>query len=424
MIAAVDLFCGAGGTSTGLLAAAAELGRPVELTAINHWPTAIATHQLNHPSVRHVCGRLENIRPREVAPAGRLDLLVGSPECTHHSRAAGGRPKNDQSRCQAWLINHWLAELSVDAVMLENVREFQEWGPLLERPLRWRGRQFKAGQPDPRRKGDFFRAWLGSLAGLGYQVEYRVQNAADFGDAQARHRLIVLARRGGPVRWPSPSHGAQGKHPWRPVREAIDWSISSPSIFARKKPLAANTLRKIAKGLVRFGGKQAKPFLVRLCNSSSRGSEVLSVNQPLPTVTTCRGGEFALCEPFVIGQQSGAAPRSIDQPAPTVATAGAIALVQPFLVKYYGTGSVASIDEPLDTVTTRDRFLLVEPRTRATVAEFDIGYRMLKPHELAATFSFPTKYQFTGTQADQVRQIGNAVPVRLAQAHCLAALTQ
>ena len=387
------------------------------MTAINHWRTAIDTHELNHPQVKHLCERLEKIRPRDVAPSGRLDLLVGSPECTHHSRAAGGTPKNDQSRCQAWLVNHWLTDLLVDAVMLENVPEFTEWGPLLGRLLRYRGKRYKAGQPDPRRKGDYFRPWISSLEGLGYRVEYRIQNAADYGDPQTRRRLIVMARRGGPVSWPSPSHGAATDQPWRPVREVIDWSIKSPSIFARKKPLVPNTLRKIAKGLKRFGGQGAEPFLVRLCNSSSKASEILSVDRPLPTITTCRGGEFALCEPFVIGQQSGSAPRSIDEPAPTVATKGAIALVQPFLVKYYGTGGAIPVDQPLDTVTTKDRFMLIEPRTKATVAEYDIGYRMLKPHELAAAMSFPDRYKFAGGRTAQIKQIGNAVPVRLARAH-------
>jgi DNA (cytosine-5)-methyltransferase 1 len=438
---AVDLFCGAGGTSTGLLQAARELQQPVCLTAINHWTTAINTHSLNHPDVRHICGRIENIRPTEVVPGRRLNLLVASPECTHHSTAAGGQPKNDQSRSQAWMINHWLSELQVDALMVENVREFQNWGPL-----------GKNRKPLKRYKGKFFKSWIESLRNMGYQVEWRVLNAADYGDPQDRHRLIVMASRQ-PIVWPKPTHGPEGHQPRRAAREIIDWSLKGKSIFRRQRPLSANTMRRIAAGLRKFGGVSAEPFLLMISQTGSNSDCVRSldrplatvctkqeaalvepfivvanhgptsktedhraksVNRPLPTVTT--SNSFALVSPMIIGQQSCAAARPVTEPMPTVATAGAVALVEPFLVKYYGTATAASIDQPLDTVTTKDRFMLVEPTTQRPVAEIDILFRMLQPHELAGAFTFPRGYQFTGTKTEQVKQIGNAVPVKLAEA--------
>lgn len=483
-----DLFCGAGGTSTGILHACADLGITPSLLAVNHWIKAIRTHTLNHPGVRHMCESLDNIAPQRAVPGGHLNLLAASPECTHHSVAAGGRPRNDQSRATAWHICRWAADLTVENIMIENVTEFQQWGPLSA-----------SGKPIKNRKGETFQAFINALRSMGYTVEHRVQCAADFGDPTSRRRLIILATRGRkPITWPEPSHGP-GRLPARAAREVIDWDLKGQSIFGRKKPLSTNTLRRIAAGLRKFGGAAAEPFLVILNGTSpdhfkhtarsvdrpvptqttcghiglcepfimnlshGRNDHMRSVADPLATITTAKGGEMALCEPFithithagerrqhsihtpmptitgahngelalvepsiqpfVLGQQSCAAPRSVEDPLPTVATSGAIALCEPFLVKYYGTGGACSVDEPLDTVTTKDRFLLIEPRTGRAVAEMDIRFRMLQPHELSAAMSFPRDYKFAGTKADAIKQIGNAVPVRLAQAHARALLS-
>lgn len=521
-----DLFCGAGGTSTGILQAVEAIGRRMDLLAVNHWTTAVNTHTLNHPGVRHVCETLENIPPRKVIPGGKLNLLAASPECTHHSVAAGGRPKNEQSRATAWHICRWASDLRIDNILIENVREFQNWGPLGTN-----------GKPLKSRKGETFQAFIQSLRSLGFNVEYRVLNAADYGDPTSRQRLIVLARRGKKVVWPSVTHGGQeadlfGRNlqPFRTAREIIDWDMKGKSIFRRKKSLSPNTIRRIAAGLKKFGGENAEPFLVMLYGTNDArsvdrptptvtgGGEHIglaepfivpvnfgerkgqsprthsvdkpfptvtsgqshalvqpfivgaggpsgmgepasvdsplgtiikenhrclvepfithlthdgerrqhSVDEPCPTVTGAHRGELALIQaeskPFVIGQQSCAAPRSTDEPLPTIATDGAIALVQPFIVKYYGNErSAESIHEPLDTVTTKDRFMLVEPKTGRIIAELDILFRMLQPHELAAAMSFPKGYQFSGNRGDQVKQIGNAVPVNLARA-CAHAL--
>lgn len=476
-----DLFCGAGGTSTGILQACADLGHRADLLAVNHWPTAVNTHTLNHPGVRHLCETLENIAPQRVIKGGRLNLLAASPECTHHSNAAGGRPKNDQSRATAWHICRWASDLRVDNIMIENVREFQNWGPLGAN-----------GLPLKSRKGETFKAFIQSLRSLGFNVDHRVLNAADYGDPTSRQRLIVLARRGKPVIWPEKTHGKpdgeadlfnRDLQPYRTARDIIDWSCKGQSIFRRKKSLSPNTLRRIAAGLRKFGGTSAEPFLVMLYGTGEtrdlnrpmpsvtaggqhiglaepflvtmehQGSE-RSIDRPLPVITTAKGGAIGVCEPFFIpkyskdpalsvdrplptqttkdcvaliqpillGQQSGHNGSPVSAPCPTIATSGAIGLVEPFIVKYYGNERAAeSVNEPLDTVTTKDRFMLVEPKTGRAVAELDILFRMLQPHELAAAMSFPKSYKFTGNRTEQVKQIGNAVPVNLAKA-CATAL--
>lgn len=506
-----DLFCGAGGTSAGYLAACADLGVKADLLAVNHWPRAIATHELNHRGVRHICESLENIRPSVAVPGGYLDLLCASPECTHHSRAAGGRPRNDQSRATAWHVARWATELRVQNLLIENVREFMDWGPLRTN-----------GKPNKRKKGQYFRALIETLRGLGFEIEWRLLTAADYGDPTTRERLFVMGKKKGKIQWPERTHDkvGAGLPRWRAAREIIDWELKGKSIFNRKKALSPNTIRRIAAGLRKFGGAGAGPFLVMLygtndarsvdrpaptvmaggqkmglaqpflvtanhgegddtrrshsldqpvptvCCSNSLAvvepylvnmkgrSDAMSidapapiitahashlyvaepfvihsthhgdrpghsVDDPLPTVTTAKRGEMALVEPCLLGQHGGAVLRPVSMPVPTVACSGAIALVEPFVVKYYGRGTNAhSVGEPLDTVTTDDRFALIEPRTGRVVAELDILFRMLQPHELAAAQGFPADYQFTGTREERVRQIGNAVPVNLATALC------
>ena len=481
-IKAVDLFCGAGGTSTGLAHACRHLDRRLDLLAINHWDLAIATHQENHPDVRHLCESLDNVDPRKVVD--RLDLLVASPECTHHSRARGGRPVQDQSRASAWHVVRWAEALLPKWILVENVQEFRSWGPI-----------GSDNKPLKSRKGETYHAFLEAVRSLGYTVEDRILNAANYGDPTSRERLFVLARRGRhrSLPWPVPTHSSAGTdllnttNPWRTAREIIDWSLPGNSIFNRKRPLAPATLKRIEAGLRKFGGRNAEPFLVILRNNQ----DARSVDRPRPTITTS-GAHFALVEPFLVryhgnhqgkedghrrvhgvdgpiptldtsnryglcepfllphrafreghvdsideplrtitatngggaivepflvpffGERDGQDPRvhSVDDPLPTVTSHGAGGLVQPFLVKYNRTGKSQSIDQPLGTVTIRDRFALVEPH------QLDILFRMLQPRELASAMGFDRDYTFTGNKGDQVRQIGNAVPVNLAKALC------
>ncbi len=440
-IQAADLFCGAGGTSRGLRRACERLGHRLELTAINHWPTAIETHQANEPAARHICERLERVDPRHVVNGGELDLLIAAPECTHHSRARGGRPVSDQQRASAWTVLRWAEALYIRKILIENVPEFATWGPV-----------DRAGRPIRDRAGETYQAFLAALASLGYRVEARTLCAADFGDPTTRRRLFIAADRERRPRWPAPSHQRRdepqrhGLARWRGAREIIDWSVPGKSIFTRKKPLAPATLRRIEAGLRKLGGARGEPFLVILRNhSTTRG-----LDEPVPTITTS-GAHLALCEPFLLGQQSGAAARRITDPTPTVSTGGAISLiepyifanrthnapkrldepvptlctgnhiaVEPFLVKFYGTGTAVGVNTPLDTVTARDRFGLVTPD--GDRYRLDIRFRMLKPNELAQAQGFGPDHRFAGNRAEQVRQIGNAVPVGTAEALCEALL--
>lgn len=475
-IKAADLFCGAGGTSTGLAYACEDIGAKLELIAINHWDVAIETHSKNHPGAKHLCESLDNVDPRKLVSGGHLQLLVASPECTHHSMARGGKPMSDQSRASGWHILRWAEAIRIDNILIENVREYESWGPLGAN-----------GRPLKSKRGETFRAFLDALRSLNYTVDYRILNAADYGDPTTRERLFIMARRGRKsITWPEPTHTRDGESTlfgdapkkWRAAREIIDWNIPGESIFARKKPLAPATMARIAAGLRKFGGAKAEPFLVVLRNHA----EARSIDKPLPTLTA-GGQHFALCEPFVLGQQSGASPRSVDKPLPTIATGGAISLVQPFLmhlnrpgdrprqvdepiatvtgtssdfglvepfivpvnhgkadhrtysmdrpmptvttldawgmvqpflVEYYGTGGSRSVDDPVATITAKDRFGLIQVDGLA----LDIRFRMLQPHELARAMSFPDGYEFAGTRDQKVKQIGNAVPRRLAQALC------
>lgn len=401
---AVDLFAGAGGESEGLRLACEAAGLNLDLTAINHWEVAVETHSLNHPSARHLCEPIDAVNPMKVHRPGSLDLLWASPECVHHSNARGGKPMNDQSRASAWHVVRWAEVLRPKWIGVENVREFLSWGPLGSN-----------GRPLVTKRGTLFAEWVRDLRALGYTVDWKVLNAADYGAAQARRRLFVLARfdgarAKGPIRWPSLTHGmASGLFggelsAHRAARDIIDWSLPSRSIFGRDKPLAENTLARIADGLRRFGGD---PLIWHL----THGGRATSANAPLPTVTGAHRGELGVVTPFVIGQQSGAVPRSVDDSLPTLATGCAVSLVQPFLVKYYGSGAnVEPVSRPLGTLTTKDRFGLVQPQIA------DIHFRMLQPHECAAGQGFRADYRFAGNKTEVMKQIGNAVEVHQARA--------
>ena len=509
-----DLFCGAGGTSEGAVEAARACGHEPKLTAINHWPVAVATHTANHPDARHFCASLDALNPRELYREGELDLLWASPECTHHSQARGGKPINDQSRATAWCVTRWAEALRPTWILVENVPEFQTWGPIGSN-----------GRPLASRKGEVFRAWVSTLEALGYTVAHRVLCAANYGDPTTRERLFIIAVRGRrKIIWPDATHCQNGdtdlfgtRKPWVPARAIIDWSLPGTSIFERKHPLSPKTLARIEAGLRKFGLKPfivpgngerptqtprthavddpaptvtaqghfhlAVPFIVPQHSSAAprsvdapaptvtttsrgvglvqpfiiameQGGHVRSVDRPLNTVTTARGGAHALvqtriesmlqsgdvagvvdevlaaasspCEPHILPQHAGAISRPVSHPCPTVTCDGAIGLVEPFVVKYYGTGGARPVTEPLDSITTKDRFGLVRPVVEIAGERYqvDVRFRMLQPHELAGAQGFLPDYKFTGNKSEIVKQIGNAVPRRLARALVAAAIRQ
>lgn len=323
----LDLFCGSGGGTTGMLEAAAQLGLELDVLAVNHWPVAIATHETNHPNVRHICENLECVWPRQVVPGGKVHLALFAPECTGHSRASGGRPKSEQSRATAWHVVRWAEELDIENILVENVQEFVDWGPLY--PDDHEDEKLR-GRPIPEKKGTFFRDWISTLRKRGYRAEYRILNAAYFGAKTSRTRFFLQAKkiRAGKrprITWPETTHDTSenlfGKPRFRAAREIIDWDLPGQSVFNRKKPLAPNTMRRVFAGLEKFSGL-----------------------------------------PFLMGQQSCAAPRSTDEPVPTVATAGAISMVQPFLVVFRGSSNGQSVEAPIGTITTTGKHhYLAEP---------------------------------------------------------------
>lgn len=400
----VDLFCGAGGFSEGLIEAAAELGLEIELIAINHWPTAIATHRANHPNVRQICAPIEALRPREIVKGGRVHLLVASPECTDFSNAAAGRPRNDQRRVPAFTVLHWLQELYVDHLILENVPEFRAWGPL-----------GVDGKPLRSRRGEIYRTYLASLAGVNMKYSDRVVCTADFGDFTARRRLFIMASRlhfGSPT-WPEPTHAENpqpglfgNREQWRAAKAIIDWNLVGRSIFDRKKPLADKTLTRIAAGMKKFNridisrylsteylsvmemlrSKKAvrsvgdftivepvpaQSFVVGIDHVGGKAMSINTVEEPLTTVTS--KNRHALVDAYIIGAggpQRAAAPRSVNKPLNTVLTRKSIALVQPSIIEAEsftvaaggpkGKGrSPKSISRPLSTVLTENHEALI-----------------------------------------------------------------
>jgi len=293
----VDLFAGAGGISEGFHRACEARGLRLELTAINHWPTAVETHALNHPAAHHFCQSVFDVDPLKAVPSGRLDCLAAAPECIFHSRARGGGPCNEQSRNGARDVLRWAEALEIRMILIENVPEFQEWGPLYQRGP-------KTGKPIPKFRGLYFRRFLCDLRSLGYRLDYAVLNSANYGARTARRRFFLMARKDGrDPRWPSLTHVEMDpdrfQESWRSARDAIDWSLPGTSIFARqagripgKKPLCPNTIKRICYGLERFSGLKLDPYLVMLYGQSmARGLDL-----PLPTITN--GNHLALCTPF------------------------------------------------------------------------------------------------------------------------------
>lgn len=374
-----DLLCGAGGSSTGCQRALKEMGLEMELVCLNHWPTAIETHQKNHPEARHYVQDISTVRPHMVVPEGYLDLLMASPTCTHHSVARGGKPTSDQQRSDPWHIITWLTELRVKRLIIENVWEFISWGPV----------NAQTGKPVKSRKGEYFHAWIQTIKGLGFEPEWRKLNAADYGDATTRQRFILMARSDRKkVHWPMPTHRkpstisgdmfAQEK-PWKPAREIIDWSIKGKSIFTRKKPLAPKTMARIYAGAVKFGWPE--PYLVILRNHmAARGldlpvptiaangthiglaqpvvvnmkgkSTASSAGEPLPTQTAHAPHLFS-AEPVIMnGRKGNKAKPAATEPVPTLDTKGGVWLAEPIVLSPASCGAPRTPEEPLPTITT------------------------------------------------------------------------
>ena len=398
----VDNFAGGGGASCGIELA---LGRHVDI-AINHDPEAVAMHAINHPQTEHHCESVWDVDPLALTRGRPVGLAWFSPDCKHFSKAKGGKPRDKKIRGLAWVAMRWAALVRPRVIILENVEEFQTWGPVLA-----------DGTPCPVRKGKTFRSFVHQLQEKGYAVEWRELRACDYGAPTIRKRLFLIARCDGqPIVWPEPTHGAPGsaevkarkRKPWRTAAECIDWSIPCPSIFERKRPLAEATQRRIGRGLRRYVIDAAEPFIVGIDHRGSGASPVWPSTQPITTITaearhavvaphltkfrtgstgadlrdpmpTITAGPkenpagaphaLGIVAPTLVqtgyGERAGQAPRApgLDKPLGTVVACGAKhALVSAFLAKHYGgnyDGPGAALDAPAHTVTTADHHALV-----------------------------------------------------------------
>jgi DNA (cytosine-5)-methyltransferase 1 len=459
----IDLFAGGGGASCGI---EQGIGRPVDI-AVNHDPMAVAMHEANHPGTRHFCESVFSVNPADVTGNQPVGLLWASPDCTHHSKAKGGKPVSAKRRGLAWVVIKWARRTRPRVIMLENVEEFEDWGPVIPKKgpdgvvLR-----FPDGKPQlvpcPDRKGQEFRKFINQLQRVGYQVEWRQLRACDFGAPTIRKRLFLIARRDGrAIVWPKASHGRPESLPvrrgrqqsYRTAAECIDWSLPCPSIFTRKKPLATNTLRRIAQGMKRFVIETKQPFIIAIDHGSSRTGCNWSVGEPLTTITT--ENRHALVTAFLAKHYTGVVGIPITEPTGTVTTidhhalvaahminmkgttrsargateplstvcAGAThaGLIAAFMAPYYGSGSGETgrdLREPAPTATTKDRLQLITVQVDGTTyVVTDIGMRMLQPRELFKAQGFPDDYiintEYNGKPLPkyaQVRMCGNSVP--------------
>ncbi|MBR1823285.1 MAG: DNA cytosine methyltransferase [Ruminococcus sp.] len=446
----VDNFAGGGGASTGIELAA---GRPVDI-AINHDPDAILMHKTNHPYTMHYCESVWNVDPVKICKGHPVGLMWLSPDCKHFSRAKGGKPVDRNVRGLAWIAVRWAATVRPRVIILENVPEFVTWGPL------------KDGYPDRDRTGETFNSFVNALRCHGYDVEWQELKACDFGAPTIRKRFFLIARCDGrPIVFPKPTHG-EGLLPYRTAAECIDWSIPCRSIFGRKKPLAENTLRRIARGLDKFTLRAQKPFIVPTGYGERRGQSprVNSIDEPLSTIVSTV--KQALTIPYLIQYHSETSShevrgQALTEPIMTVDASPRYGLTAAHIVKYYSGDNSSACDAPLGTVTTHDRCGLVKTSLRryppdsdlghwSEVRELlnkycgygladdevlipeingdpyyisDIGLRMLEPRELYRAQGFPDDYiidhDYKGNSYSRTKQIarcGNAVPPPFAEA--------
>ncbi len=354
----VDLFCGAGGATTGLELALARMGMKHRGLAINHWSVAVDTMRANHRCVDTKQMSIEEAVPADLVPGGEVDLLWASPSCTHHSRAKGGKPRSNQLRAQPDLVLSWLDQLFVRRVIIENVPEFVDWGPLN-----------KSGQPIDCMKGSCFRAWVQAIEARCYKVEWRILNCADYGDATTRRRFFLQAvRKGcGKIHWPEPEYAENpetdlwGHTPkkWRGIRECLDLSDLGTSIFNRKNPLSKNTLRRVAVGMKKYNGMD---FLMDMLGIDGPDEPRLrSLDEPMPTQHS-GGNRCALVKPFVVRLNRHCDAEDIEAPISTVTANGQHhALCQPVIIDHFQGGEAQSVDDPIGAQTTHDRYSIATP---------------------------------------------------------------
>jgi DNA (cytosine-5)-methyltransferase 1 len=357
----IDSFAGGGGASMGM---EMTFGRSPDI-AINHDAEAIALHRENHPGTRHFCEDVWAVDPVKACGGRRVGLFWLSPDCKHFSKAKGGKPVEKKIRGLAWIACRWAKALGPNkprVIVLENVEEFADWGPLTDDNM-----------PCRIRKGMTFRRFVKQLSNLGYTVDWQVMRASDYGAPTIRKRLFLVARCDGqPITWPEKTHGP-GLLPYRTAAECIDWSVPCPSIFERKKPLAENTQRRIARGMFRYVINCADPFIVPTTHQGDARTH--GIDEPLRTVTGAQRGEMALVTPYLArtahgerdknGKKRGRGEHSIAEPLPTVTASPDFSVVAPYLARIGQTGGngkyANDARDPLTTITSKNEHLLVSP---------------------------------------------------------------
>lgn len=363
----VDNFAGGGGASTGIEIA---IGRSVDI-AINHDPAAIAMHRANHPTTKHYIEDVWAVDPVEACEGRPVALAWFSPDCKHHSRAKGGKPVDKNIRGLAWVAVKWAQAVHPRVIILENVEEFMDWGPLTNE-----------NRPDPDRKGETFREFIRALESCGYFVDYRLLRACDYGAPTIRKRLFLIARCDGkPIVWPEPTHGEPGtleveagmKQPWKPVADVLDFDLPCPSIFASSeeifkqygiravRPLSEKTMRRIARGIMKFVINNPRPFIVQVNHGgdSFRGQ---AVEDPLDTITAKHG--TGVVTPVLMRNNENAAGSDARDPIGTITTGGHHMMIAPNLIQYHDEQAGDNvrgqhIDEPIRTVDASNRYGLV-----------------------------------------------------------------
>lgn len=377
----VDNFAGGGGASTGIELAA---GRPVAI-AINHDPDAILLHKTNHPYTEHLQASVWDVDPVAVCRGRPVGLAWFSPDCKHFSKAKGAALVDRNIRGLAWIVLRWAALVRPRVIMLENVEEFQSWGPV------------RKGKPVKSKAGQTFRKWKQQLSDLGYAIEHRELVAADYGAPTTRKRFVLVARCDGkPIVWPEPTHGQRDSEevkagkllPWRSAAEIIDWKIPGYSIFASKqeilerygvkvvRPLAENTMRRVIRGVDKFTIQSGKPFIVPTGYGERKGQapRVHDIENPVSTVVSTV--KQILVSPNLIQyhteQTENVRASGMDVPINTVDASNRYGLTCANLVEYYGNGVPLDLSEPMHTVTAHDREALVSAHIQKY---FDGGYK-------------------------------------------------
>lgn len=412
----IDAFAGGGGASEGMEEA---LGRPVDI-AVNHDPDAILMHKTNHPETIHITEDIFKVDMLKYTKGRHVALMWASPDCTSHSKAKGGQPREKGLRILPWAVYKHAKKVLPDVIIMENVEEIQDWGPIDEN-----------GKPIKDLKGEDFKKFIAAMKSLGYEFEGKELIAADFGAPTTRKRWYGIFRRDGKsIVWPEPTHnkdGTAGLKKWEPISKYIDWNDLGSSIFTRKTPLKEKTLNRIARGIEKFIINSDNPYILpdNIASSfliqyhsetTANGVRGQSLNDPIQTIDT--SNRYGLVTAFISKFYKTGTGQSVNEPIHTITTSpGHFALVSAFLIKYYGQGIGQSVNEPIGTIVTKDRFGLVTVMIKGEQYQIvDIWFRMLNPEELKLGQGFPKKYiinrDYTGkkySKSKSVAKIGNSV---------------